>query len=170
MTDRKARLVKLASGVAASIIVGAVLQASPIQAAEQEMKARYVNQTSESTFVNVGDKEGHVVGTFHNTGVEFSDGEVATRLNSGTFDWVNWTGPMRGHTVIVHKDGSTSLTNWEGECKVDEKKVRTCAGPYTCISGTGRLEGVKCQGTWHCTIEKNGSCVGEYTGTMTSPH
>ncbi len=170
MTDRKARLVKLASGAAASIIIiTAVLQASPGQAAEKEMKGRFVNQKSEVTFVKVGDKEGHVVGTFHNTGVDFTNGEVATRFSSGTFDYLKWTGPIRGHEVTVFKDGSTYLKQCEGEAKVDEKKVRTIGGAFTCISGTGRFEGIKCEGTWNCSIMNNRSCVGEYAGTMTLP-
>jgi hypothetical protein len=167
MTHRKTRLVKWASGAAALIIIGAVLQASPSQAAEKEQKGRFVNHKSEITFVKVGDKEGHVVGTFHNTGVDFSNGEVATRFNSGTIDYVNWSGPARGQLLIVYDDGSTMHIDWQGEATIDEKKRRNLEGPYTCFGGSGRFEGIKCKGTWNCSNLDNGSCVGEYTGTMT---
>lgn len=170
MTGRKARLVKLASGSAASIIIiGAILQASPSQAAEKEWKARYVNQKPEFSFVKVGDKEGHIVGSFHQTGVEFSNGEVSTRVISGTFDYVNWVGTVRGQQFNVYGDGSTMHLEWEGETTMDEMKVRNIEGPYTCIGGSGRFEGIKCKGTWKCAIVKTGACVGEYGGTMTLP-
>lgn len=169
MTDVKARFLKVAGGAAASLIIGAVLQVPPSQAAEKEWKARYVNQKPEFSFVKVGDKEGHTAGSFHQTGVEFSNGGVSTRVISGTFDYVNWVGPVRGQQINVYGDGSTLHLQWEGETTRDEKKVRHVGGTYTCVGGSGQFEGVECTGTWKCTMAKTGACVGEYSGPMTLP-
>ena len=106
---------------------------------------------------------------YHQTGVSFIGDEVWTRFVGGLFDYVNRSGPVRGFSVNAHRDGSTYTTQWEGEAEFDENKKRHYEGTYECVSGTGRMKGIQCKGTWKQTSEANGMGVGEWTGTVTLP-
>jgi hypothetical protein len=143
---------------------------APAQAAEIEVSSRYIDQKSKSEFVKVGDKEGHVVGSYSTTGVEtYDNGEIALRFVGGTFDFVNWAGPVAGRTLVVHEDGSTITYEWEGATKFDEKKASFSEGTHRCASGTGRFEGIKCEGTWKVNHQKNGMHLGSHKTKMKLP-
>lgn len=156
--------------LSAIAIVCAVGWAVPSQAAEQEDSARWVDQKPEFVFLKVADKDGHVVGSFHKTGVYMYNGETGMRFIGGTFDYVNWAGPIVGRTVVSFNDGSTLTFDWEGNAKFDENKSRFFEGTYRCASGTGRFKGVGCEGTWKEIPEQNGMGIGESKGKMTLPN
>jgi hypothetical protein len=143
--------------------------ASDAWAGEMEDHGRYVVEKTEVRAVKVGDVDGHVVGSYHNTGVAFWGKEITTSFGGGTFDFVNQVGPVRGFTVDVFKDGSTITSRGEGEAKLDENKKQYFEGAYQCISGTGRWKGIQCKGTWKQSSEANGMGVGEWRGTLTLP-
>ncbi len=155
-------IVLLAFGVVMSVASGA-------WAGETEDHGRYVNEKAEFKVVEVGDVDGHLVGSFHLTGVNFGGDEISTRFSGGTFDFVNEVGSVRGFTVSVFKDGSTITVRAEGEAKLDENKKQYFEGTYECIAGTGRKKGIQCEGTWKESSEANGMGVGEWSGTRTLP-
>ena len=140
-------------------------------AGEMENHGRYVTEKGKYEAVKVGDVDGHVVGSFHDTGVFFGLGgdekEISTSFGGGTFDFINQVGPVRGFTVNVFKDGSTVTHQWEGEAKLDENKKQYTEGTYQCTSGTGRWKGVQCKGTWKQSSEANGMSIGRWSGTLT---
>ena len=156
--------------LSAIAIVCAFGWVAPSQAAEQDETARWIDQKPEFVLVKVADKEGHVVGSFHKTGIEMRNGETAMRVVGGTFDYVNWAGPLVGYTVLSYSDGSTVTQEWEGNAKFAEDKSRFYEGTYRCAGGTGRFRGVVCEGTWRETAEQNGMGVGEFSGKMTLPN
>ena len=170
MAEQKSDIMKLMSRVGLATFIAAAMHFSPAQAAEREVSSRYIDQKAKSEFVKVGDKEGHVVGSYSTTGVEtYDNGEIALRFVGGTFDFVNWAGPITGRALVVHEDGSTITYEWEGAAKFDEKKARFAEGTHRCASGTGRFEGVKCEGTWKENMQKNGMHVGSHKQRMTLP-
>ena len=151
--------------------------ASNAWAGETKDHGQYVTEKSEVKAVEVGDVEGHVVGSYHDTGVFFGLGgdekEISTSFGAGTFNLINQVGPVRGFTVNVFKDGSTVTLQWEGEVKFDKNKKQytegTSEGTYQCTSGTGRWKGVQCKGTWKGSSEANGMSIGGWSGTLTLP-
>ena len=170
MAYQRSYLMKLVWGAGVATVLGAAIQSSPAQAAESEMSARYIDQKAKFESVEVGDQEGHVVGSFYKTGVETNDnGEIGMRFVGGTFDYVNWAGPASGRVIVSYQDGSTITYEWEGAAKFDEKKARFFEGTHRCISGTGRFKGVTCDGTWRETGQKNGMTVGSIKARMTLP-
>jgi hypothetical protein len=156
-------IVLLAFGVVMSVH-------SDARAGETKDHGRYVSAKAEFEIVKVGDVDGHVVGSYYQTGVSFRGEEITTRSTGGTFDYVNWAGPVRGSTVETYKDGSTHTVQWEGEAKFDSNKNRYFEGTYECVAGTGRLKGIQCKGTWKLSSEANGMGVGEWNGTVTLPN
>ena len=164
---------KLASRVIGFIVLlafGVVMSVtSDVWAGETEDHGRYVIEKAEGQDVKVGDVDGHVVSSFHTTGVAFRGEEISTVSIGGTADFVNQVGPTRGFTVEVFKDGSTVTSRWEGEVKLDENKKPYLEGTYQCISGTGRWKGIQCEGTLKLSFEANVMGVGEWRGTVTLP-
>ena len=146
---------------------------SNIWAGEIKDHGQYVAEKTEVKAVKVGDVEGHVVGSFHETGLFFGLGseekEISTSFSGGTFDFVNQVGSVRGFTVNVFKDGSTLISQQEGKAKLDENKKQYLEGTYQCISGTGRWKGIQCEGTWKESGEANGMSIGEWSGTLILP-
>ena len=144
-----------------------------VWAGEIEDHGRYVTEKVEVKAVKVGDVDGHVVGSFHETGVFFGLGseekEISTSFSGGTFDLVNQVGSVRGFTVNLFKDGSILISQQEGKAKLDENKKQYAEGTYQCISGTGRWKGIQCEGTWKESREANGMGVGEWSGTLSLP-
>ena len=142
-------------------------------AGETKDHGRYVVEKAEFKVVKIGDVDGHVVGSFHETGVFFGLGgdekEISTSFSGGTFNLVNQVGSVRGFTVNVFKDGSTLISQQEGNSKLDENKKQYLEGTYQCILGTGRWKGIECEGTWKESREANGMGVGEWSGTLTLP-
>ena len=142
-------------------------------ASETKDHGRYVVEKAEFKVVEVGDVDGHIVGSFQKTGVFFGLGseekEISTSFSGGTFDLVQQVGSVRGFTVNVFEDGSTLISQQEGKAKLDENKKQYLEGTYQCIFGTGRWKGIQCKGTWKESREANGMGVGEWSGTLTFP-
>lgn len=149
------------------VFVGTTLVA---EAAEMEMKGRYVNLKAETDCTEVGDVDAHVICSFvvPSAGI-LEDGEVYSRVVRGTFDIIKGVGTNQGHTINTYGDGSVTTVEWEGKSEFDANKTRVMSGTYRCTGGTGRYQGVQCEGTWTSTVKKGGFSVGEYEGTMTLP-
>jgi hypothetical protein len=171
MPGQNFHFVKRTSEAVFAVVMGALFLGSPAQAGETEVTGRYVNNKSENVFLMVGDEKGHVVGSFTATGMSIypDEGEVP-RFTSGNFDFTDGVGPMWGHTTVVYNDKSTLTVNWEGEAKRNEKKEFYSEGTLTCVGGTGRLEGAKCEGTWGSTkYLSNGMVLGGFKYKLTLP-
>lgn len=140
------------------------------EAGETAMKGRYVNLKAETNCTEVGDVDGHVICSFvlPSAGIQ-DDGEVYSRVVRGTLDYIKGVGKNQGHTINTFADGSVTTVEWEGTSKFDENKTRVMIGTYRCTGGTGRFQGVECEGNWTSTQQKGGFSVGEYEGTMTLP-
>lgn len=134
---------------------------------EQDESARWIDQKPEFVFVEVSDKDGHIVGSFHKTGILMRNGEIGTRVVGGTFDYIDWAGPLAGRTIVSFDDGSTITYEWEGDARAGENNNQLFEGTYRCANGTGRFKDVACEGTWKETVGRNGMRVGESQGKIT---
>jgi hypothetical protein len=171
MPGQKSNSVKLASGAVFAVVIGAVFLSSPAQAGEQPLKGRYINLSGENNCTKIGDKEeGHIICTYElpSTGIR-DDGEIYGRVIKGTLDWTKGAGSVEGYTVSTFADGSMLVSTYEGVTKVGADKVQVSEGTLTCVSGSGRFQGAKCQGTWKNHRAKAGYTVGDYEGTLTLP-
>ena len=171
MRDQISDSIKLASGAAVAVVLGAVFLSSPAQAGEQPLKGRYINLSGENSCTRIGDKEeGHIVCTYElpGTGIR-DDGEIYARVIKGTLDWTKGSGSVSGYMVSTYADGSMLVSTFEGVSKVDADKVQVSEGTQTCTSGTGRFQGAKCEGTWKGRRTKAGYTLGEFEGTLTLP-
>ena len=171
MQGQKFDSMKLASGAVFAVVMGALFLGSPTQAGETERTGRYINSKPETTYLVVGDVKGHVVGSFKLTSISISpdEGEVP-RYTSGNFDYTNGVGSLWGYTTAIYKDKSTLTVQWQGEKKRNEKNEFYTKGTLTCVAGTGRLEGAKCEGTWESTkYLGNGMILGGFKYKLTLP-
>jgi hypothetical protein len=128
-----------------------LLVAAPFAAAEAgEMTRTGQNFQYSVKFapVEIGDVENHVIATFEMEGMTvLADGEVATYVNKGSLDYIDWVGPHRGYVVTTFKDKSTTTMSYEGVTKAGDR-VRVGSGTYRYTGGTGRFEGIKGEGTY----------------------
>jgi hypothetical protein len=158
------------------LITGCLLMPAT-QAGAEGFKCKITNYVTKVEFIPVGDAKGHIMGVYERRGlVLFEDGEVATLLSRGTFDWTNGNGPGEKYTQMTFKDGSTTwskshatATRGPGE-KLTSIKF---TGEY--VKGTGRFKGIKgsisCEGGYVTPLSKEtkGDICLECTGTRTLP-
>lgn len=149
-------------------IAGALALSAAARAAEMKESGQYVNLTPKVSCSQVGDVEGHVVCSFESQGVLIADdGEIGKRVTRGTIDYINGVGTNQGHSVTTFGDGSTRTSAWQGTADRDAQNNRYSEGTYTCIGGSGRFEGVKCEGTWRSDYQKAEFSIGKYQGVAT---
>jgi hypothetical protein len=132
-------------------------------AADDLGSGRRVQNTTAVQTVDVGDVPGHVVGVIEFKGLTFfAGGEIASHVNSATFDLVNGNGPHAGYVVHHFDDGSTSIEKYQGQTKVEGAGGRTVVeGTFECAGGSGRFAGLKGEG--HYRGERIGSlAAGSY--------
>jgi hypothetical protein len=162
--------IKLASGAVVAVVIGAALLSSPAQAGEQPFKGRYINVSGETNCTKIDDKEGHIICTYELPSAAIrDDGEIYARVIKGTLDLTKGVGSVEGYMVSTYADGSMLVSTYEGVSKVDANKDVVNEGTLTCVSGTGRFQGAKCEGTWKGRHTKAGYTLGEYEGTLTLP-
>ncbi len=171
MPSQKSASMKLAYVAVFTIVMSGVFLGFSAQASETEVTGTYVNSKPESVFLKVGDVKGHVVGSFTITGYSIYPGEgEAPRYLSGNFDFTNGIGPMWGHTTVIYKDKSTLTVHWQGEKKRNEENEFYSEGTLTCLAGTGRFKGAKCEGAWKSSkYLSNGMSLGQFKYKLTLP-
>ena len=129
---------------------GAGTMALPATAADDLGNGRRVQNTTAVHTVEVGDGAGHVVGAVEFKGLTFfASGEVASHVNSATFDLVDGSGPHAGYVVHYFDDGSTSVEKYQGSARVEGAGGRTVVeGEFQCVGGSGRFAGLKGEGSY----------------------
>lgn len=124
---------------------------APVASADDDVSSgRRVQDTTSTQAVEVGDKPGHVVGVVEFKGLTFFEGgEIATHVNTATFDLTEGTGTHQGYVVHHFQDDSTSVERYEGEAIAqDGGRATRVVGTYECIGGTGRFAGLKGSGSY----------------------
>jgi hypothetical protein len=134
----------------ALLTVALAVVASAAAAADDLGKGRRVQNTTAVQTVEVGDVPGHVVGVVEFKGLTFfASGEIASHVNSATFDLTDGNGPHAGYVVHHFDDGSTSFEKYQGQTKVEGAGGRTVVeGTFECAGGTGRFAGLKGEGRY----------------------
>jgi hypothetical protein len=131
-------------------VCGSGAMAFAAAAADDLGSGRRVQNTTAVQTAEVGDVPGHVVGVIEFKGLTFfASGEIASHVNSATFDLVNGNGPHAGYVVHHFDDGSTSIEKYQGETKVEGAGGRTVVeGTFECAGGSGRFAGLKGEGRY----------------------
>jgi len=131
-------------------LIVASLAVPPAWADDDVSSGRRVQDTTSTQAVEVGDKPGHVVGVVEFKGLTFFEGgEIATHVNTATFDLTEGTGTHQGYVVHYFQDDSTSIERYEGEAiELDGGRTTRVVGTYECIGGTGRFAGLQGSGSY----------------------
>jgi hypothetical protein len=132
------------------MVIGALiaLNGASIAQADETLKFRIVSHVSSAQIDNVGDVEGHVLLVARQEGIAFlQDGSVAGAILTATSDYTNGAGTFVAYWNLTLDDGSTIYWRWNGVANVEGKKTIFPESPVTIISGTGRFEGAKGDGT-----------------------
>ena len=147
------------------------------QAGAEDFKCKITNYLTKVEYIPVGDAKGHIVGVYERRGlVMFENGEVATLLSRGTFDWTAGNGPVEFYTIMTFKDGSTTWT--KNDCtgtRAPGEKLTYIKFTGKYVKGTGRFKGIKgsvsCEGKYVTPYSKEtkGDLCLECTGTKTVP-
>ena len=147
------------------------------QAGAEDFKCKITNYITKVEYFPVGDAKGHIVGVYERRGlVMFENGEVATLLSRGTFDWTAGNGPVEFYTIMTFKDGSTTWT--KNDCtgtRAPGEKLTYIKFTGKYVKGTGRFKGIKgsvsCEGKYVTPYSKEtkGDLCLECTGTKTVP-
>src|SRR4029077_274023 len=75
------------------------------------------------------------------------DGSVAGAILNATTDYTKGAGTFLAYWHLTLDDGSTLYWKWNGQAKVEGKTTTFPESPVTIISGTGKFEGAKGDGT-----------------------
>lgn len=136
--------------VIAIVVCGTATMTFAASAAVDLGNGRRVQNTTAVQEIEVGDVAGHVVGAVEFKGLTFfATGEIASHVNSATFDLVNGSGPHAGYVVHHFEDGSTSVERYHGMTRVEAARGRTVLeGAFQCIGGSGRFAGLKGEGRY----------------------
>lgn len=147
----------------------AFLLALPVasaQAGEVTVNGRNIGSKAEATWTQIGEEKGHGIGAYESTGVTFhGDGEVSTYVAKGTYDWNKTSGTAQGYLLRTYADGATNTASFQGRSKL-EGKTTVYEGAWTMLSGTGKYESVKGEGTYAGQKYANGMTVVDWEGTL----
>jgi hypothetical protein len=131
------------------LLVTAVLLAISTSAfADETLRWRHVQHTSQLQTQEVGDVKGHNLNVYRIPGLAlFPDGSIGQVMVVGQSDTLNGTGAVQGYMTMTASDGSELHTKYTGEIKV-EPKASPRKGTFIVTGGTGRFANAKGDGTW----------------------
>jgi len=147
------------------------------QAGAEDFKCKITNYITKVEYIPVGDVKGHIVGLYERRGlVLFENGEVASQLSRGTFDFTAGNGPIDLYSKTTFKDGSTTWAKAHATgTRAPGEKLGFIKIKFEYVKGTGRFKGIKgslsCEGKYvtpHSKETKGDLCL-ECTGTRTLP-
>jgi hypothetical protein len=129
------------------IAILAVIFAMPAKA-DETLKYRIVQHYASNQNQQVGDVERHVVGFARLVGIAFfPDGSIGSSVVIATYDTVApSSGALSGYNTITFNDGSELRFKWSGS--IVSFRPFFEKGTTTVVSGKGRYEGAKGEGTW----------------------
>ena len=159
-------------------LIAALLLLPVTQARAKDVKIKISSYLTKVEVIPVPGVKGHVVGLYERRGVAvFEDGETASYLTRGSFDYNKGQGPFRGYSQITYMDGSTSRSKYQGITTVPPgEKLPSFKGTGEYINGTGRFEGIKGKFSFsgkyvtpYTKDKTKGDAYYEVTGTYTLP-
>jgi hypothetical protein len=122
--------------------------ASNIARADEVLKFRLVVHATSAQSQEVGDVEGHTMSLGRLSGLaSFPDGSVGIANVTFTSDYIKGTGTFSGYFNLTLKDGSTLSWKGSGEGKPNGTATIFPEFPISVLSGTGRFEGAKGDGS-----------------------
>ena len=174
-TRVKIRTIKSWAVIFATLLLMMVFLVPVIQAAD-EIAGRSVYHTTKVESKEVGDVPGHMKGVGQQSGLLFitkgpDSGQIATRVNTFTFDTVKGKGTSTNEIVYTYPDGSTQSIKAVGTVTpIDGGKQAVFDGTYEVAGGTGRFKGMKGQGTYKGErlgpLKSGGDSYVDITGTQ----
>lgn len=128
-----------------------LLLAAPQLSAQSTLTARIVGHVSPENVkvFEVGDVPDHTITVAQPRGLAFLDsGDVAELRATETLESEGGEGTYRGYEVLTFEDGSTIVSEFEGEDRMSENgRHIDFQGTYRHIRGTGRFAGIEGSGT-----------------------
>lgn len=156
------------SRIIAAVAVLALLAPQAL-AGESAVKGRNIQSKAESSWTQVGEDQGHGIGSYTASGLTFHDGgEVSTYTSYGVYDWNQGGDWHRGYIVRSFADGSTTTAQYEGTT-ASAAGATTWKGIYSFVAGTGRFENIEGQGTYSGVRYPNKMGITDWEGTITLP-
>jgi len=139
---------KLCFTILAIAIVGLFMGVS---LAGEKMKGRTVKHHVKWEGVDVGDKEGHVVGVYENKGIQTvlagrrsADGAILREIGILDLDTKAPSGSGSGYGDLTDRDGDKYYFTWKGKMTAPGRWEGTLA----IVKGTGKYEGIRGNGTY----------------------
>jgi hypothetical protein len=136
--------------VAVTLTTAALLSvgASTVTRADETVKWRHVQHNASVQSQDVGDVAGHALYLYQLPGIAFfPDGSTGSSLVVGMSDLTNGTGTNNGYLTLKFNDGSVLFMRYSGTNKAEGSKAPR-QGTFAIISGKGRYEGARGDGTW----------------------
>ena len=115
------------------------------QAGAEDFKFKITNYLTKVEFIPVGDAKGHIVGYYERRGlVLFENGDVASMLSRGIFDWTAGNGPVYYYNKVTFKDGSTTWAKAHATgTRAPGEGPTFIKANFEYVEGTGRFKGIK---------------------------
>jgi len=116
---------------------------------KRQIKSHGASYTTTVNQIEVGDEEGHIILTFENRSIYFSEinGDRFADKGVGFMD-INPNKPaeiyMTGYGIHTDKDGDKMMRSYKGK-PVSKEQWK---GVWTVTGGTGKFEGSSGGGTW----------------------
>ena len=115
------------------------------QVSAEPFEFKVTSYITKAEAIPVGGEKGHVLIIYQRRGLAiFQGGECAAYLTCGTADFAKGKGPFQGYTQLTYKDGSTTLSKYQGQLAIAPgDKLPSLTGKGEFIKGTGRFKGIK---------------------------
>ena len=136
-------------GILRLVVPGVIcLCASNIVRADEVLKFRIVMHATSTQTQDVGDVDGHTMSVSRFSGLAlFPDGSVGTANFTFTGDYIKGTGTFLTYFNVTLKDGSALWWKGTGQGKSNGTATVFPEFPISVLSGTGRFEGAKGDGS-----------------------
>ena len=116
--------------------------------ADETLKFRAIMHAISVQSQDVGDVDGHALSVARISGLaSFPDGSVGTIYLTAANDYIKGTGTNLAYYKLTLKDGSVLWLKVTGTAKVDGTTTNFPGAPVSILSGKGRFDGAKGDGT-----------------------
>jgi hypothetical protein len=134
--------------IAVALCAGTINWSISIARADELLKFRAFMHATSAQALDVGDVDGHALGLARVSGLaSFPDGSVGTVYVTATNDYIKGAGTNLVYYNLSLKDGSVLSYRVTGTAKVDGTTTIFPEAQVSVLSGKGRFEGAKGDGT-----------------------
>ena len=156
------------TGLALLMVLALALTAS----AQTKISGKAHCPKAEMNSQDVGDKPGHMLMLQKETcnytaPIEIGGVKITTEMDVVTTDMMGANGRDNGYGTLTADNGDKLYIHFSGTTKMNKDSTAAFDGKWSSMSGTGKLKGAKCSGTYKGTMAADASSDFDVEGECT---